>query len=246
MIQYGAFAHSYDQMMHDVDYVAWAAYLDSFLKEHHVRTVIDCACGTGMITVALAKAGYTMIGTDISEDMLMEARMNALKNGLRFLPFVCQDMTVLEVHHPVDAVISTCDGINYLTEKEDADRFFQRVWSSLKPGGLLLFDLSSVYKMEKVLGNETFTEITEDYAYIWSNAFDPEINMCGMDLTFFVRDGEIWRRFTEQHLQRAYRESELKQLLERNGFEVVGVYDAFSREPVKADSERIQFVARKI
>lgn len=246
MNQYGAFAHSYDQMMHDVDYAAWAAYLDSFLKENQAKTVVDCACGTGLITIALAKAGYTMTGIDISEDMLMEARMNALKNSLRFLPFACQNMTALEVHRPVDAVISTCDGINYLTDAEDADRFFQHARTALKPGGLLLFDLSSSYKLEKILGSETFTEITDDYAYIWSNSFNPAANLCEMDLTFFVREGEIWHRFTEQHLQRAYREIELKQLLEVNGFEVLGVYDAFSRNPVKTDSERIQFVARKI
>ncbi len=246
MKQYGAFAHCYDRMMHDVDYAAWTDYLISFLQEYSVKTAVDCACGTGMITTALAKAGYTMIGTDISEDLLMEARTNALKRGMRFLPFVCQDMTALEVHKPVDAVICTCDGVNYLTEDGDAERFFQHALAALRQGGLLLFDVSSAYKLEKTLGNETFTEITEDYAYIWSNAFDPAKNLCEMDLTFFVRDGGIWRRFSEQHLQRAYRASELKKLLERNGFEVAGIYDAFSRKPAREDSERIQFAARKI
>ena len=243
MNQYGAFAHSYDRMMHDVDYNAWAAYLASFLQEHCARSVIDCACGTGKITIALAKAGYQMIGTDISEDMLMEARSNALKSGLRFLPFVCQDMSALETHHPVDAVISTCDGVNYLTEKEETERFFTRAHKALRPGGLLLFDISSAYKLEKILGTETFTEVTEDYAYIWNNAFDSSSKLCAMDLTFFVREGDVWHRFSEQHLQRAYEAEELMKMLTGCGFEVTGVYDAFTRESVKAESERIQFAA---
>lgn len=245
MNQYRAFAHSYDRMMHDVDYGAWTAYLTGFFEEHHVKSVIDCACGTGTITIALAKSGYSVIGTDISEDMLMEARTNALKNGLRFLPFVCQDMTALETHHPADAVISTCDGVNYLTKTEEAAAFFQRAGKVLKPGGLLLFDISSMYKLEKILGNETFTETADDYVYIWSNAFDPVARLSEMDLTFFVREGEYWRRHAEQHLQRAYSEEELRILLTQNGFEVIGVYDAFSRDPVKPDSERIQFAAKR-
>lgn len=246
MNQYRAFAHCYDRMMHDVDYAEWAAYLGSFLKEHHVRSVIDCACGTGTIAIALAKAGFSVTGVDISEDMLMEARTNALKNGLRFLPFICQDMTAFETHRPVDAVISTCDGINYLTEPEDAARFFGCARKALKPGGLLLFDISSAYKLGQILGSETFTEVEDDYAYIWYNDFDPAANLCQMDLTFFVRNGEIWQRYSEQHLQRAYREEELKNLLMNNGFETIGTYNAFSRDPVRTDSERIQFAARKI
>lgn len=245
MKQYGAFAHCYDRMMHDVDYAAWTEYLISFLKEASAKSVLDCACGTGRITIALAKAGYSMIGTDISEDMLMEARSAALQNGLRFLPFVCQDMTALAVHRPVDALICACDGVNYLTAIEDVKAFFSGAYRALKSDGLLLFDVSSAYKLEHVLGNETFTEVTDEYAYVWNNAFDPQSHLCEMDLTFFVKDGTLYQRFSEQHVQRAHTQIELCDLLAESGFAVTGVYDAFTRDPVRRDSERIQFVAKK-
>lgn len=245
MNRYGAFAHTYDRMMHDVDYDAWSAYLQSILSEIGAKTVLECACGTGQIAIRLAKAGFSVTASDLSEDMLMEARENALRAGLRFLPFVCQNMTALSVHRPVDAVISACDGVNYLTEPDELIAFFRGAARCLKSGGHLLFDVSSAYKLEHVLGNETFTEVTDDYAYIWENAFDAETQLSEMNLTCFVREGDRYRRFTEQHIQRAHSAESLCDALTAAGFDVVGVFDAFTKRPTRPDSERIQLIARK-
>ena len=102
---YSAFAAGYDRMMGDVDYDGWAKYLDGLLREAGARLVLECACGTGSLTIRLGKMGYSMIGSDLSEDMLMVARQKALDAGLRMLPFVCQDMRNVALHKPVDAVI---------------------------------------------------------------------------------------------------------------------------------------------
>ena len=241
--QYGEFAHSYDLMMNSVDYRKWVVYLESFLREHGAQTVLDAACGTGKITVALARDGFKVTGSDLSEDMLMEARAHALESGQRLIPFVCQNMTDISVHRPVDAVISTCDGVNYLTSLEEVERFFQSAFRCLKPGGLLFFDISSDYKLERILGNETFTEVTDDYAYIWYNSFDSERRLIEMDLTFFVKRGGTYSRFQEEHVQRAHSIHEIVKLLNQTGFSAEGIYDAFTREPVRPESERIQFAA---
>ncbi len=244
-MQYGSFAHCYDRMMHDVDYGMWTEYLASLLQKSGVRTVLDCACGTGKITIGLAKRGFSVIGCDCSEDMLMEARANALHAGMKMLPFVCCDMTEVRAHRPVDALISTCDGVNYLCEPKRVDAFFQNANACLKPGGLLLFDVSSAYKLSEMIGERTFTEIEDDYAYIWENEFDANNRILEMNLTFFVREGSLYRRFSEVHRQRAHTETELTDSLLQSGFTVLGVFDSFSRNPVRCDSERIQFIAKK-
>ena len=243
--QYGEFAHCYDRMMSSVDYKTWVNYLESFLREYGAHTVLDAACGTGKIAVALAKDGYTMTGSDISEDMLMEARKYSLENGLRFLPFICQNMTDLSVHRPLDAVISTCDGVNYLTTHKDVSHFFSSAYRCLKPGGLLLFDISSEYKLQNILGNETFTEITDDYVYIWNNAYDPVSRLIDMELTFFVKKGDTYTRFSEEHIQRAHSVDELRELLINAGFSIEGIYQAFTRDEAGAECDRIQFVAQR-
>lgn len=244
-LQYGRFAAYYDAMMHDVDRAAWTDYLDGFLKETGAKEVLDCACGTGAMTIALFKRGYRMLGNDVSPEMLMQARNNAFREGCKNIIFICEDMRRLRIHKPIDAIVCVCDGVNYLTQKKDVASFLRCAYDCLKPGGLLLFDVSSAYKLSHVLGNNTFTEETDDYAYIWKNAYDPKTALCEMQLTCFVRNGDRYDRFTETHLQRAYGERELTALLKETGYADVRAYRAFTREPVEKDSERIQFAARK-
>lgn len=244
-MQYERFAKYYDAMMHDVDRDAWADYLDGFLKEADAHDIMDCACGTGAMSIALYKKGYHVVGNDVSPDMLMEARNNAFAQGAKGIIFICEDMRKLKIHKPIDALISVCDGVNYLTSLEDVQSFFTHAVGCLKPDGLFLFDISSNYKLRSILGNNTFTEETDDYAYIWKNTYDPHNKLCEMDLTCFVRENEHYIRFQEQHIQRAHSGAELTNLLEEAGFTDIRAYQAFTREPAHASSERIQFVARK-
>jgi len=73
---YSAFAYVYDELMDNVPYDEWAAYLVELLKENGVEEGLVCelGCGTGQMTRRLAAAGYDMIGIDLSEEMLDVAR----------------------------------------------------------------------------------------------------------------------------------------------------------------------------
>ena len=240
---YSAFAAGYDRMMGDVDYDGWAGYIDGFLKEDGARSVLECACGTGSLTIRLARMGYEITGSDLSGDMLMVARQKALDAGLRSLPFICQDMRRLALHKSVDAVVCACDGVNYLLD--GAEDFFRAAHGALKPGGLLLFDVSSVYKLSAVLADNTFAATGEDWAYIWENQYHPRSGRVDMVLTGFLKQGAGYARFEEQHSQRAYPEEELRSSLAGCGFGDVRVYEAFTREAPSPTAERLQFTARK-
>ncbi|MBQ6333344.1 MAG: class I SAM-dependent methyltransferase [Clostridia bacterium] len=243
--QYTAFAPVYDRMMHDVDRNAWIDYLDGFLRDNGAHRIMDCACGTGAAAILLYKKGYHVTGNDVSPEMLIEARNNAFREGAKGIIFICEDMRRLKIHKQIDALLSVCDGVNYLTSMKDVESFFVHAAGCLKPGGMLLFDVSSPYKFRKVLGTNTFTEETDEYAYIWKNNYDAKTKLCEMELTCFVKKGAQYDRFTETHLQRAYTVDELTKALKKAGFANVHAYDAFTRDPVKRDSERIQFVAIK-
>lgn len=238
---YEEFADVYDVLMREVDYDAWAAYLRGFLPPG--GAVAACACGTGEITLRLARAGYRITGLDISEPMLRVAAQKARAQGLD-VPFVRMDMRELRLHRPVDAVICACDGVNYLTSAAAVADFLRHAYDTLKPGGLLLFDVSSRYKLSTVLGMNTFAEDDGTRAYIWKNCYDPQSRLLEMRLSFFEKRGEAYRRFTETHVQRAHSQTELKHALSRAGFEAE-VYAAFTREEPEKTAERLQFVARR-
>ena len=240
---YSAFAAGYDRMMGDVDYDGWANYIDGFLREAGAKRVLECACGTGSLTVRLGRKGYQITGSDLSEDMLMAARQKALDAGLRFLPFVCQDMRRIVLHKPVDAVIAACDGVNYLVD--GVEDFFRAAYAALKPGGVLLFDVSSAYKLSTILGNNTFAATGADWAYIWENTYHPRLSRVDMLLTGFLKQGAGYARFEEHHSQRSYTEEELKTALVSCGFHDIQAYEAFTRNAPKDTAERLQFAARK-
>ena len=240
---YSAFAAGYDRMMGDVDYDGWASYIDGFLREAGAKSVLECACGTGSLTVRLARKGYQITGSDLSEDMLMAARQKALDAGLRLLPFVCQDMRNIAIHKPVDAIVCACDGVNYLVE--GVEDFFKAAYGALKPGGLLLFDVSSAYKLSTILADNTFAATGEDWAYIWENAYHPRLARVDMLLTGFLKQGLGYTRFEERHSQRAYTEEELRTALISCGFHDIQVYEAFTRNAPTPTAERLQFAARK-
>ena len=206
---------------------------------------MDCACGTGEITIRLHRAGYRMTGADRAERMLELAQQKARKAGAK-IPFVCQDMRSLATHQPVSAITCACDGVNYLLGDSDLDAFFSSANRALCENGLLLFDISSAFKLEHTLGGHIFGEDEPDCTYLWQNCFDPKTRLLGMRLSFFQPDGTgKYTRFDERHVQRAYTIEELTDALNRAGFAPEGVYDAFTQEAPNKESERIQFVARK-
>lgn len=250
---YCEFAALYDRLMADVDYAAWAAdlhaHITARLPERAERgqpiRLVDCACGTGNVTIPLARMGYAVTGMDRSPDMLGVASEKAMAMGLR-IPFVENDMRAFALHRPADVVTACCDGVNYLDGPADVQAFFAAANRALRPGGLLLFDVSSAYKLAHVLGANTFGEAGDACTYLWRNAFDPESRLLQMDLTFFVRAGGLYRRFDETHVQRAHSVEELDAWLTEAGFAVLEKYEAFTRNPPRADSERIQWVAQKL
>ena len=66
-----------------------------------------------------------------------------------------------------------------------------------------------------------------------------------MQLTFFLREGEIYRRSDETHLQKAHRAEHLLALLKECGFAEAHAYSFLTEDPCTETDERIQFVAIK-
>ncbi len=240
---HGGFAGVYDKLMADVDRLAWAEYLQGFLPACTGLALADCACGTGALTLPLAAAGHKMTGLDLSAEMLAVAAQKARAARLS-IPFVRQDMRALCLHHPQDGVISACDGVNYLTSQAGPEQFFCAANRALTPGGVQLIDVSSRYKLSAVLGNNTFAEDEEEAAYLWRNEYDGARKLLTMELTFFRREADgRYARFAETHVQRAHSQQELTSALRRAGFENIAVYGAFTNDPPKEETERLQFVA---
>ena len=107
---------------------------------------------------------------------------------------------------------------------------------------LFVFDISTRHKLREVIGSDTIVYPGKNVFYTWQNRYLEEKNISDMFLTFFVREGEKYRRFEERHLQRAYSEKELRILLKKAGFEKIDTYRPFTFDAPDSNDERIVFV----
>ncbi|MEK5173371.1 class I SAM-dependent methyltransferase [Heyndrickxia sp. FSL W8-0496] len=247
-MNYGDFAYIYDDLMRDVPYDQWLNFFQNKVKKYNIsgKKVMDLACGTGELTVKLAEEDFEVTGVDLSEDMLMVAREKAEKLGIPIQLFQ-QNMCALEGLGTFDAVTIFCDSLNYLSTPEEVQETFKGVYTHLDDNGLFIFDVHSIYKVDQIFMNETFTYIDDEISYIW-NSFEGDFpHSVEHELTFFVLNEKTdqYIRFDELHRQRTFPISEYSKWLEATGFDVLEVSADYSDNIPSDTSERIFFVCKK-
>lgn len=249
---YETLAAMYDALMDDVDYEAWADYIDRMLQKHGGpgKRLLDLGCGTGCISIPLAQRGYQVTGVDISEEMLATAREKSRALQLD-IDWRKQDLTSLQLFDEAgnemvfDAAIATFDVFNHLTEPEDLQMLFHTLNPLLADEGVLLFDVQTPYKLREYLGNHIFTLHRDDVEYMWENHFDEESQICTMNITFFLRQANgLYRRETMTQEERVYDLDLLRLWLKYSDFETAGVYEELSENDVKPEAHRAVFIAK--
>lgn len=245
MDSYGFLAEYYDSLTADVDYAAWADYLERFFdRAGAIRSVVDLGCGTGSLTVELARRGYAMTGVDLSADMLTVAMDKC--GELEEMPLLlCQDMSRLTLLEPADAVVCCLDSLNYVTDPKAVRRTFRRVFENLRPGGLFVFDIRTPQFLRSMDGQVLLDETEEVYC-VWRGEFSPRRRVLtyGMDLFGLTEDGR-WERAEEFHEEYAYEPEELALWLKEAGFARIRQYGNLKQRAPKAGEERIFFTAYK-
>jgi SAM-dependent methyltransferase len=247
MEAYTSFARVYDTFMDNIPYQEWSEYITLLLKEYQIENglLLDLGCGTGSLTQIMAKAGFDMIGIDNSEEML-EIALEKKIDSKQDILYLLQDMREFELYGTVRAVISICDSMNYIMEEEDLLEVFQLVNNYLDPKGIFIFDLNTKYKYEQILGERVIAENREDCSFIWDNYYYEDECVNEYDLTLYIKEEEdLYRKYQENHYQRAFELDKVKELIQKAGMEFVAVYDAFTKKPPKKDSERIYIIARE-
>ena len=185
-MSYSLFASYYDRLTQNVPYSQQAQYLLDVLARHGHQPglTLDLACGTGSLTLELARRGVDVYGVDASMEMLSEAQQKAAEENLQLL-FLCQKMQSLDLFGTVDTVFCTLDSLNHLTREKDVQQTFQKVSLFLNPGGYFVFDVNTEYKHRKILGNQTFVYDMEDVYCVWQNTLEEKTCRVSISLDFF-------------------------------------------------------------
>ena len=241
-MSYDIFSSYYDELTFNVNYEKRADYLESILTRlgRSFGSSLDLACGTGSLALILKKRGIDIMGSDMSCDMLSVASMKAYEENLQIL-FINQRMQDLELPYMIDTCICTLDAINHVTDINDVQRIFDRVYRFLSHDGVFIFDVNTIYKHDNILSDNVFTYDVDDVYLTWENTLEKD-HTVNIKLIFDDRNGNIE---TEEFLERAYDLDDIKAMLEKSGFEHIDVYNDLTFNPVGEKSEKAVFVAGK-
>ena len=249
---YGIYlARCYDTLNADIDYAAWAAfYRAAFAKyapDLPVKHICEMACGSGSLSLELAKHGCSVTAFDLSEDMLVIADKKVRDAGVDTVRFTLQDMRFFRVYTKADACICMLDSLNCLSDASGVAETFARAYNALNDGGLFIFDVNSRHKFETVYADNAYILEDEHVLLAWQNFYHPSTKRCDLYLTFFL-EGEDGRydRFDEEMRQRMYPVRTLKKLLAEAGFTTLDIVSDFGFTPGDEDTDdRLFFICRK-
>ena len=229
----------------DINYGKLCDFIENVFDMYGINPelVADFACGTGGVTIPMSQRGYDMIGIDKSFDMLDIARNKAGNEGILFLN---QDIAHTDLYGTVGAALCMTDGFNYILSDKVLINALKRINTCfMDPGAVLIFDVSTKYKLENVLGNNTFVYDTDKLFYTWENRYIKEKQLIEMNINFFEKKDKGYRRFREQQLQRARSAEHICKILKMSGFSNIKTFSSTEFAPLKNDAERLWFTAQK-
>ena len=249
---YGSISGIYDKINSEIDYPSWADFIETCFDKYLTEKpslLLDLACGTGSMTLELARRGYDMIGVDGSEDMLSVAYDRRFDEELSNILYLCQDMRAFELYGTVGAVTCCLDSINYLSCDGDLQRCLSCVHNYLDPDGLFIFDVNTPYKFENIYADNSY--IHEDEVdgratlCAWQNEYDKGTKLCSFYLSVFEEDGDgRYTRTDEVQTERCFDRAELTAALESAGFEVIGFFGDYEFTQAADNNTRWYIVAR--
>lgn len=242
-MSYTEFSVLYDGLIaEDVDYGRICDFIENIfaLRSIAPELVADLACGTGGVTVPMSKRGYDMIGIDRSADMLNLARE---KEGAQGILFLNQPIEKIDLYGTVGAALCMTDGFNYILSDKTLVMSLKRLRTCfLDPGAVLVFDVSSEYKLKNLHADKTFVYDTDEIFYAWENCWYDKKQLSEMTINFFKKSDDGYKRICERQLQRARSESQIRRLLATAGYINIECYSTTGFAPVRDDSLRYWFV----
>lgn len=222
--------------------------IEKILKKYKVKTVLDLTCGTGSQVFWLAKRGYEIMGSDINTNMLKAARARAKKEKCA-VKFLQGDMRTIKVGN-FDAVISIFNAIGHLT-KSDFEKAIRNIHANLKVGGIYVFDINN---LSYLLKDNNITKLTIDWQTLDSNiktraiqysTIDKEGILASYTTMCVQKDNNTPKITSDMQTLQVYSSKQLKDMLTRNGFQVMEQSGIDGKKFVENKSDRIVMVAKK-
>lgn len=223
--------------------------IEFILKKYHLKIVLDLTCGTGSQVFWLINKGFIVTGSDINTKMLSIAKKKAQKQNIK-VSLIKGDMRT-SVLGSFDAVITIFNAIGHLTQL-DFEKAMCTIHANLNDNGIYIFD---IFNLQYLIYGDNITALTIDWLTITDNSKVRNIQystidaigvLASYDITYEQKGSNAPTIKRSSMTLQVYSAEQLKEMLARNGFnvlEIMGV-DGSVFDPIA--SERMLVVAQKI
>ena len=217
----------------------WAFLSPIVTKElPEATTWLDLCCGAGSLLRLVTGNGFTATGVDISKHQIDCARRNAPEATV-----IVQDIRQLSLRDKFDVVTCMFDSLNYLTTKQDLLSAFRKAKRHLSRGGMFCFDMNTFEGLQDQWCKTTTTH-ERDLTLIIETSFDAKRALGRCLITGFTRNGKLYQRFQEEHIERGYRRQEIEDLLSKSGLKFKK-YDGYSLGRPQKRSGRLLYLCKR-
>jgi len=218
-----------------------------WLPEDKNAPILELCCGTGRLTLPIAKEGYNISGVDYTSTMLEQAKSKAARSGLA-VKFIEADIRNLDLPGKYDLIFIPFNSIHHLYKNEDLFKAFDGVKNHLKKGGLFLLDCFNPNIEFIVEGQKKQKDIAE---YTTNDGREVLIKQI-MRYENHTQINRIeWHYFIngafnsiEKLDMRLYFPQELDAYLLWSGFEVIHKFGGFEEDVFNGQSEKQIFVCQ--
>lgn len=202
--------------------------------------VLDLACGTGRHSIALSKEGYSMVGLDVSVNLLKIAKKHSsavqlVRGDMRFLPFKPQTFS---------AAVSMDTSLGYLPSEQDDAAALAEVHRVLRQEGDFVVDVFNREELTLKYRGKNHSPKWMEYPSFFlqrKRMVNPDGGWL-YDL-WTVRDKASGQMRVFEHTVRLYTLGGLQGLLEKAGFAVKRIYGDYEGQDFSANSSRLILVA---
>ena len=239
---YSQLARVYNLMGADEHSVMMTEYCQKIFQRFkiHPKNVLDLCCGTGTALEIFANWGFNVAGLDQSAAMLAVAAKKLKGRKIKLYQKELPKFKLLDksgkTARKFDLVTCFYDSLNYLNNGRELKGSFRSVFEHLEPGGWFIFDMNTDAALRILWGGQIYAGAMDDIAWIWRNDFDEERSRAECETTCFIKVGKMWDRFDEVHVERAYDNAHIIEMLEAVGFDIKGFYkcNTFRKPTAKA------------